>query len=77
MGVVILVLSARVEIHGVGDSRVKNDKDGAPVAAGKKPSNYSPYEREGMIEMYERVVRHRLTLDDKAGGQFPGPYSVP
>ena len=37
MGVVLLlVVSRRVEIHGVGDSRVKNDKDGVPVAAGKR-----------------------------------------
>ena len=59
MGVVFfLVVSGRVKIHGVGDLRVKNDKDGAPVAGGKDTSNYSPYEREGMIEMYERVVRN-------------------
>ena len=59
MGVVLfLIVSERVEIHGVGDSRVKNDKDCAPVAAGKRHSNYSPYEREGMIEMYERVVQN-------------------
>jgi hypothetical protein len=31
-----LIVSGRVEIHSVGDSRVKNDKAGAPVAAGKK-----------------------------------------
>lgn len=37
MGVVLLlVVSGRVQIHGVEDSRVKNDKDGAPVAARKK-----------------------------------------
>ena len=37
MGVVfLLVVSGRVKIHGVGDLRVKNDKDGAPVAAGKR-----------------------------------------
>ena len=35
VGVVLLVVSGRVEIHGVGDSRVKNDKDGVPVAAEK------------------------------------------
>ena len=34
--VLLLVVSGRVEIHGVGDSRVKNYKDGAPVAAGKR-----------------------------------------
>jgi len=56
--VLLLVVSGRVEIHGVGDSRVKNDKDGMTVVGGKSTSNYSPYEREGMIEMYERVVRH-------------------
>ena len=58
MGVVLfLVVSGRVKIHGVGDSRVKNDKDGSPVTA-RKRNLYSPYEREGMIEMYERVVRN-------------------
>ena len=31
-----LVVSGRVKIHGVGDLRIKNDKDGAPVAAGKR-----------------------------------------
>ena len=34
--VLLLVVSGRVEIHGVGDSRVKNDKDGAPVPAGRR-----------------------------------------
>ena len=59
MGLVLfLVVSGRVEIHGVGDSRVKNDKDGAPVAAGKRHLKLFPIEREGMIEMYERVVRN-------------------
>jgi hypothetical protein len=33
--VLLLVVSGRVEIHGVGYSRVKKDKDGAPVAAKK------------------------------------------
>ena len=37
VGVVLLhIVSGRVEIHDVGDSWVKNDKDGAPVAAGKR-----------------------------------------
>jgi hypothetical protein len=34
--VLLLVVSGRVKIHGMGDSQVKNDKDGVPVAAGKK-----------------------------------------
>jgi hypothetical protein len=34
--VLLLVVSGRVEIYGVGYSLVKNDKDGAPVAAGKR-----------------------------------------
>jgi hypothetical protein len=42
----------------VGDSQVNNNKDGVPIAAGKNTSNYSPHEQEGMIEMYERVVRN-------------------
>ena len=59
MGVIFfLVVSGRVKIHGVVDLRVKNDKDGAPLLRGKDTSNYSPYEREGMIEMYKRVVRN-------------------
>ena len=59
MGVVLLlVVSGRVNIHGMGDSQVKNDKDCAPVAVGKNTSNYSPNEREVVIEMYERVVRN-------------------
>ena len=55
--VLLIIVSRRVEIHCVGDSREKNDKDGAPIAAGTNTSNYSPYERDGMIEMYGRVVR--------------------
>ena len=59
MGVVLfLVVSGRVKIHGVGDLRVKNDKDGTPVAEGKRHLKLFPIEREGMIEMYERVVRN-------------------
>ena len=59
MGVVLLlVVSGRVEIHGVGDLRIKNDKDGAPVATGKRHLKLFPIEREGMIEIYERVVRN-------------------
>ena len=38
--------------------RIKNDKDVAPVAAGKRHLKLFPIEREGMIEMYERVVRN-------------------
>ena len=34
--VLFLVVSRRVKIHGVGDSRVKNDKDGTPIAAGRR-----------------------------------------
>ena len=56
--VLLLIVFGRVEIHAVGDSRVKNDKDGAPVAAGKRHLKLFPIEREGMIEMYERVVRN-------------------
>ena len=55
--VLLIIVSRRVEIHCVGDSREKNDKDGAPVAAKKNTSNYSPYEREGTTEIYGRVVR--------------------
>ena len=56
MGVVFfLVVSGRVKIHGVGDLRIKND---APVAAWKRHLKLFPIEREGMIEMYERVVRN-------------------
>ena len=59
MGVVLLlVVSGRVEIDDMGDSRVKNDKDGTPVAAGKRHLKLFPIEREGMIEMCERVVRN-------------------
>ena len=59
MGVVLfLVVSGRVKIHGVGDLRIKNDKDGVPVAAGKRHLKLFPIEREEMIEMYERVVRN-------------------
>ena len=59
MGVVFyLVVSGRVKIHGVGDLQVNNDMDGAPVAAGKRHLKLFPIEREGMIEMYERVVRN-------------------
>ena len=59
MGVVLfLVVSGRVKIHGVGDLRVKNDKDGTPVGTGKRHLKLFPIEREGMIEMYERVVRN-------------------
>ena len=37
VGVVFfLVVSGRVKIHGVGGLWVKNDKDGAPVNAGKR-----------------------------------------
>ena len=37
MGVVLLlVVSGRVEIHDMGDSRVKNDKDDTLIAAGKR-----------------------------------------
>ena len=37
VGVVLLVIvSGRVQIHGMGDSRVKNNKDGMPVAVGKR-----------------------------------------
>ena len=59
MGVVLLlIVSGRVEIHGVEDSRVRNDKDGAPVPAGTRHLKLFSIEREGMIEMYERVVRN-------------------
>ena len=59
MGVVFfLVVSGRVKIHGVGDLRVKNDKDGVLIAARKRHLKLFPIEREGMIEMYERVVRN-------------------
>ena len=59
MGVVFfLVVSGRVKIHGVGDLRVRNDKDGAPFAGGKRHLKLFPIEREGMIEMYERVVQN-------------------
>ena len=34
--VLLLVVSGWVEIHSVGDSREKNDKDGTPVAAENK-----------------------------------------
>jgi len=34
--VLVLKVYGRVEIHGVEDSQVKNDKDGAPDAAGKR-----------------------------------------
>ena len=37
VGVVLLLeVSGRVEIHGMGDSREKNDKDGVPLAAQNK-----------------------------------------
>src|SRR3989337_481567 len=40
VGVVFLLeVSGRVKIHGVGDSREKNDKAGAPVAAENKDTS--------------------------------------
>lgn len=50
MGVVFfLIVSGRVKIHGVGDLRMKNDKDGAPVAAGKRHLKLFPIEK-GLFE---------------------------
>jgi hypothetical protein len=40
VGVVFLLeVSGRVEIHSMGDSREKNDKDGVPVAAENKDTS--------------------------------------
>ena len=56
MGVVFfLVVSGRVKIHDVGDLQIKNDKDGVPVAAGKRHLKLFPIEREGMIEIEGRI----------------------